>query len=295
MFFPQRYYSAFLLVLAFLLVSWFANQEVLAEKALYDQKSAYNRIIVTEDERGMRTLRFEKDGGRQSVVKMGDPDHLELPYARVMLLPLACVEAPQRVLIVGLGGGTIPMFLRRHFPETSIDVVEIDPKVVAVAKRFFGFREDAKMQVHVEDGRRFIEKHRDRYDIIFLDAYDSGRIPYHLVTREFLDAVRDALTARGVVAGNLWSTSREPPYRSMVRTYDHVFKSVKVFDVPNRTNRILIATARAKSIRWDKLSQRAEAISKRHRWGFNLGVYVRGGMQDTHPHRKTGRVLKDPE
>jgi len=69
-----------------------------------------------------------------------------------MVLGLAFVEQPKRVLIVGLGGGTIPSLLRKHYPKMTIDVVDIDPDVVAVAKKYFGFHEDDAMHVRVADG-----------------------------------------------------------------------------------------------------------------------------------------------
>src|SRR3989304_10594088 len=93
-----------------------------SQRVLYEKQSPYNTIVVTEDDRGLRTLWFEKGGARQSVVKVGDPDHLELPYARAMPVRLALVEKPERGLIVGLGGGTSPGFLPAHYPDTTIDV-----------------------------------------------------------------------------------------------------------------------------------------------------------------------------
>src|SRR3990172_5857273 len=148
------------------------------ETVLYEKASAYSTIVVTEEEHGLRTLRFGRGGPRQSVVKLGDPDYLALPYARVALVGLAMCEEPRRILVVGLGGGTLPSFLRKHYPDAVIDAVEIDPEVVDVARKFFGFREDARMQAHVGDGRNFIENVRPPgYDIIFLDAFGTDSVP----------------------------------------------------------------------------------------------------------------------
>src|SRR2546427_5564385 len=175
-----------------------------AQTVIYEKASPYNTIIVTEDHKGLRTLLFERGGGRQSVVKPGDPDHLELPYARTALAGLALCEEPRRMLVVGLGGGSLPMFLRAHYPAATIGVAEIDPDVVDGAKRFFGFREDERMRAHVGDGRAFIESVRQpHYDIIFLDAYGAHNVPEHLTTREFLQAVRRAVVPSGVVVGNI--------------------------------------------------------------------------------------------
>jgi spermidine synthase len=109
-------------------------------RTLYEQPSPYNTILVIEDKPGFRTLYFERGGALQSVAKLGDPDHLELPYAKTMLSGLALCSDPARILIVGLGGGTLPKFLHAHYPQAVIDTVDIDPDVIKVARQFFEFR-----------------------------------------------------------------------------------------------------------------------------------------------------------
>src|SRR5262249_712602 len=148
-----------------------------AESVIYEKNSAFGPIIVTEDEKGLRTLRFEKGGPRQSVVKPGDPDHLELPYARSAFAGLALSAEPRRMLAVGVVGAPLARFLRGHYPEGTIDAVDIDPDVVQVAKQYFGFREDERMRAYIEDGRKFIEKTSQPYDVIFLDAYGNDSLP----------------------------------------------------------------------------------------------------------------------
>ncbi len=263
------------------------------QKVLYEKQSRYNEILVTEDEQGLRTLWFEKGGARQSVVKVGDPDHIELPYARAMPVGLALVQPPKRVLIVGLGGGTIPGFLHKHYPKTVIDAVDIDPDVVDVAKRYFGFREDATMRAHVADGRRFIEQRRNRYDLIFLDAFGSENIPYHLATREFLQAVRQALTPQGVAVGNIWSRSSNPLYDSMVRTYQDVFDQLYMLDVRASGNKILLAVPRQGTVQRDDLSRRASTVSKQQQFPFDMGQLVQYGFRHPADDLHGGRVLRD--
>src|SRR4030042_944674 len=76
------------------------------QKVIYQKKSPYNTVVVTEDDQGMRTLLFDSGGVRQSVVKVGDPDHLELPYARAMWSGRGPCPGPKRVRVGGLGGRT---------------------------------------------------------------------------------------------------------------------------------------------------------------------------------------------
>ncbi|HKA58197.1 MAG TPA: fused MFS/spermidine synthase, partial [Gemmatimonadales bacterium] len=211
------------------------------ESVLYEKKSEYSTVVVTDEGDGLRALRFGRNGVRQSLVKPGDPEFLGLPYTRVALTGLGLCDAPRRMLVLGLGGGTLPAFLRRHYPDAEIDAVDIDPEVAFVAREYFGFREDARMRIHVADGRKFIESVRQPYDAIFLDAFGSDAVPPHLTTQEFLRAVRRAVSPGGVVIGNIWDRAYNRLYDSMVRTYREVFDELFVVAVADSGNRILLA------------------------------------------------------
>ena len=149
------------------------------------------------------------------------------------------------MLVIGVGGGTLPMFLRKHYPEAAIDAVDIDPQVIEVARKFLGFREDATLRAHAADGRAFIEAVREPYDVIFLDAFSSSELPAHLTTREFLQAVRRALAPSGVVVGNVWDRYANRLYDSMLRTYQDVFDELYVLSVPAAGNKISAGAAAA--------------------------------------------------
>lgn len=266
-----------------------------AEKILHKRVSPYTTIVVSETEDGLRILRFGDDDTRQSVVKLGDPDHLELRYARVMPVALALVETPQRVLIVGLGGGTIPSLLRKHYPRLAIDTVDIDPDVVAVAKQFFGFREDASLRAYVEDGRRYIEKSKEPYDVIFLDAYGEDNIPYDLATKEFLQAVRRATGPKGVVAANIWSSANNALHDAMLRTYQEVFDDLYLIDVQGCGNQILLALPRPVRLDRDELARRATRLSRERQFRYDMGEYVTSGFQHVRTKDPKARVLLDKD
>jgi spermidine synthase len=265
------------------------------DKVLYQKQSPYTLVTVTENDSGLRTLSFDKNQVRQSVAKVGDPDHLELPYARVMPAALAFVERPRRVLIIGLGGASIPNFLHKHFPKTVIDTVDIDPDVVEVARKFFDFREDATMRAHVGDGRKFVESVRDPYDIIMLDAYGSDNIPYHLATREFLLAVRRALAPDGVVVGNVWDRYSNSLYDSMVKTYVAAFEVLYQFDVPDAGNRILVGLPRGRPLGRQEVRSRAAAIVQAHGFRFDLADLLWQGYHRADAESWAGRILVDAD
>ncbi len=241
-----------------------------------------------------QTVIHEKASPYNSVVKPGDPDHLELPYARVALAGLALCEEPRRILVVGLGGGTLPMFLRTHYPAATIDVAEIDPDVVDVAKKFFGFVEDERMRAHVGDGRQFIERAPQAdYDIIFLDAFGARDVPKHLTTREFLQITRRALKANGVVVSNVWRPASNPLYDSMVRTHQEAFEELFILDVPGDVNNILLALPRQERVSQSELALRARKISMAKQFRFDLGELVERGFLHAREKNPRASVLGD--
>jgi spermidine synthase len=267
-----------------------------AQTVIYEKASPFNTIIVTEDHKGMRTLLFERGGGRQSVVKPGDPDHLELPYARVALAGLALCEEPRRILVVGLGGGSLPMFLRSHYPAAGIDVAEIDPDVVDVAKKYFGFREDERMHAYIGDGRQFIANARQAdYDIIFLDAFGARDVPKHLTTLEFLQITRRALKPGGVVVSNVWRPASNPLYDAMARTYQEAFEELFILDVPGDVNNIFLALPRRQALAHGEPALLARRISTSKRFRFDLGELVEYGFLNAREKNPRARVLRDAE
>ena len=114
---------------------------------------------------------------------------------------------PRCLLVLGLGGGVIPRDMRHYYPEAEIDVVEIDDAIPPLAVRYFAFKEDEKMKVHVQDGRVFIKKqlrHEEvpKYDIIVLDEECRLAQPLHAVEKGHgvtLGKRRPGLVCQGVV------------------------------------------------------------------------------------------------
>jgi len=217
-------------------------------------------IIVTEDSEGMRALRFEEGGARQSMVRPGEPLRLALPYTRMCMVGLAFVPTPRRILFIGLGGGAMPMFLHAVVPEASIDVVDVSPEVVEAAKRDFGFKEDERLRAHVADGRRFIESPGPRYELIFLDAYGPSRIPEHLATREFLGATRSRLEKGGAVVGNLMESGSNPLFASMVRSDQVSVRQLYRFAVRTSIIRILVGVSHSDTYSRESLVARAAQV-----------------------------------
>jgi spermidine synthase len=201
----------------------FAGATASAE-VVYTEKSLYRNIIVYEED-GLRCMKFGRHSlGRQTCMSLSDRNQLVFDYARMMMASLYLNPSPKKVLVIGLGGGTLPGTLSTMLPSVKIDAVEIDPAVVRVARRFFGFAPGAQTDVFEEDGRVFVKRMLKRgvkYDLVMLDAFDSEYIPEHLLTREFLIEVRGLLAEGGVLAANTFAASRL--YHHESATYHSAF------------------------------------------------------------------------
>jgi predicted membrane-bound spermidine synthase len=147
------------------------------------------------------------------------------------------------------GGGSITS-TRATAPEIEIDAVEIDPKVVEAATRFFGMNpQDGLLHIHVADARPWLARNEGKYDIVHVDLYQGGPcIPFYLITVEFFDAIRSHMSADGLLMMNLFDMSKDQEsLLSTVATLKQVFPTVAVVPVGNR-NRMLLAFPKATPI-----------------------------------------------
>lgn len=215
-------------------------------KLLHSERSLYREVLVYESG-SVRCICFTRYCriGRQTCQDVERPDRIVMNYPQMMLGALFVKPEPRSVLIIGLGGGTLPRALQEVVPHARIDVVEIDPAVVNVARRYFDLGQfelgqGGKLNVIEADGRVHVKRAlrgQQRYDLIMLDAFDHEYIPEHLLTREFLEEVKSLLTPSGVLAANTFSSSRLYDHEST--TYASVFP--QFFNL-KRENRVIIAS-----------------------------------------------------
>ena len=168
-----------------------------------------------------------------------------------------------------------PRAFHMHDPDMKIDVVDIDPKVLELARTHFYLEDTPNIRTIAADGRMFVRQAEDRYDCIVLDAFSiGGRIPFHLVTREFLSLCRDKLTEDGTFVMNINSAVDGPQSRifhSMLRTIEAVFPNTYAFAKDRRLgsdrdsrNIILLAIngdRRLTGPQWSELAEQHESDS----------------------------------
>ncbi|MEW6428755.1 MAG: fused MFS/spermidine synthase [Thermodesulfobacteriota bacterium] len=164
--------------------------------------------VIVADDLGRRSLYLDGDT-LQSRMILDDPVRLCMGYSQAMMCALFFQPAPRQVLLVGLGGGSLVKFLLEFCPEAAVEVVEIDPEIVAVAHRFFSLPDkDPRLRITVASGEEVVAARLaadERYDLLLLDAFDDNGPARALLEGEFLRRCRGLLSPAGVFAMNLWN------------------------------------------------------------------------------------------
>ena len=234
--------NAHLFLLLIVSLSVFINKG--EAEVIHSERSLYRNILV-EDLGDLRCLKFneKRSTSSQSCFLKSNPQSLVFNYTKLLFSALLVNDSPKRILIIGLGGGTMSNTLHQLYPDSIIDNVEIDPAVVKVARQYFGFFENHSVKTYEQDGRIFIKRalmKKQQYDWIIFDAFNGDYIPEHLLTKEFLLETKQLLSDNGVLTANTFSSSKLYAHESA--TYQHVFG--EFFNVRNHknNNRIILVS-----------------------------------------------------
>jgi spermidine synthase len=189
-----------------------------------------------------------------------------------MAVPVAYDNDVVNILEIGLGGGRTAWYLHKFLPETQVTSVELDPDVVALAKKYFGVHEEPNFDVIVDDGRMFLKNNIRSYDVILIDAYRAAFVPFHLLTKEFYEVVKSHLKPGGIVALNVEPTTIL--FDAAVVTVKAVFQNVDLYfaegnvmivayDGPPRSEADLMASANQKQVRFGFKYSLPDMVSQR--------------------------------
>jgi spermidine synthase len=266
-------------------------------EVIHRKNSLYNGIFVYKNG-SIVSLKFGKraTSSIQSQVDSNDPQRLMLEYTKMTFCGLLYKPEPKRMLVLGLGGGVIPRQMRHYFPAIEIDVAEIDPDIPPIATQFMGFKEDEKLNVYVDDGRMFIKKQLRRnpvpkYDMIVLDAFNGDYIPFHLMTKEFLQEVKGVLTDDGVVIANVFYTNRL--FDAEFKTFISVFDRSQAFFGTDSSNAMLVSPGPACPILTQQEAvEHAKQVQQSHNLSFDFVEIAELLRPDAYPDRKA-KVLTD--
>jgi spermidine synthase len=250
------------------------------------RESLYNNIFIFGDKDTVTmTFGHNKRYYTESSMKLSDPGALTVEYTRLMTLGIAYPPKLERILEIGLGGGRTVSYLKAALPDTAILAVEIDKDVVELAKKYFRFTESASLRTVVSDGRSFLMRDNDRWDVILIDAYRGPFVPFHLLTKEFYTLVKSRLAPGGVVVQNIEPSTML--FDSATATLASVFRSVDLYDGGGN---VVAVGYDAPSLPQAELLGRAAKVQAKYNLRYDLRTLAEGRRVLQRP---TGKIMTD--
>jgi spermidine synthase len=257
------------------------------DQTLYEGDSIYHHITISQNG-GERCMVFgRKRDLRQTCVNLARPDDSIFEYTSMMFAGFLFRPDAKKVCLIGLGGGYIPTVFRMHLPQVQLQTVEVDPHVEKLAKQYFSFAVPPGQTLAIDDGRQFLKKSRERYDQIWLDAFNSDYIPAHMTTKEFLKLVKSRLNDGGIVIQNVFGGNNL--YDAQIATFRSVFARVFVFEGQKSGSRIIVASDRPA---FEPAGLRKQA----EKWGGKIGridLIAEAGKCVIAPAPKDAPILTD--
>lgn len=273
--------TASVAILAFgVTLSMFIMNTKRHESIIFDKNTFYHRIRVQKQDRytddSLKVIYLDStvEGAQYEKSK-----EIPIEYQRYWELVKVFAPEPKSAAFLGAGSFTMPEALADSYPDAKIDVMEIDPEVVEVGRRFFRVNDYPQISPVVGDARRSLRMSERKYDLIFGDAYNGIRyIPAHLVTKEFFEIVKSSLSDNGVYMMNIITAiegENSKLFHGIVNTVMQSFEHIHVFsvnphDMKEAQNIILVAANRKMDM---KLSARFHGKEKKRLEGL-LSTYI---------------------
>ncbi|MDH5359018.1 MAG: hypothetical protein OEX03_00580 [Gammaproteobacteria bacterium] len=207
-------------------------------KLIYSSTDIYGVIEVYQDTL-LRSLHFGTPA-RQSAMYPERPHILPLSYSRFMLAPLLFIDNPKKILILGLGAGSLLQHFLYH-SDATIDTVELRQAVVEVATEYFHLPvDDEQHNSYVMPALDFLQRNGNQYEICLVDIYNDQGIDETLLDGTFFDSLKTKLTNNGICCINLWS-SHPKRYLQICELINLAFPHMMILPVPRKGNVIIMA------------------------------------------------------
>lgn len=218
---------------------------------------------------GVRALHLGNDT-IQSAMRIKAPYELELAYTRGMMAFLLFADDALQVLAIGLGGGSVPKYIHHYLPAITTTVLEINPRVIQIARSHFYLPDDDdRLRVIEGDGVTYLQQNPEDTQVLMIDAFDSYGIPDAMCTQAFFDTCAEAVTADdGLLVINLWGSDKN--FDVYLQRIEQSFDGrVLMLPTGRPGNIVVFGFRRAPAdLRWASLRERAKTLEAGHRIEF---------------------------
>jgi spermidine synthase len=237
----------------------------------------YDKPFIVDDGR-RRFLHFDLDTV-QSAMELERPVRLALAYTRKMMAFLLFNRAPERILLLGLGGGSLAKFCYRHLSTVALTAVEANPDVIELREEFCIPADDNRFRVIQADGAEYVSLLSPCKDVILADACDRDGVAPELNSVEFYRNARRCLAPGGVFVTNICgdADSRAAHLVKLRNAFDDEFLTLPV---KQHGNLIVFGFQRSSpDVPWEHIE--ADAAGLKRRFGLDFPKYARRIALDT--------------
>ncbi len=198
----------------------------------------------------------------QSAMKLSAPNDLELAYTRYMMGFLLFHPDPKKILMIGLGGGSLAKFIFHNLPQTTIIAIEVNAQIITVAYNHFLLPDNPRLQVITAEGGEYLANYTEQTDILMVDGFDDGCQVASLCQQDFYDLAYKVLTKNGVLVINL--LSQDKGRRNYLQRIENSFDGHVVSMLSEvRGNQIVFAFKRNPGkLAWKALKNQAKELEK---------------------------------
>ncbi len=234
----------------------------LPQDVILETESVYNQIkLINKEGKILLTLNSQRDSLAQS--GHADPNTgSSWSYLDSLFGVGPLIEPVDNLLVLGMAAGSTILQHQTFSPQIKIDAVEIDPRIIKIAKDEFGLKENENLRIWQADARPFLAKSQKQYDMIEIDLFQgSPYIPFYVATQEFFEATAEHLSPNGIIMMNVYAPGRREILEPILNTLASVYPSV--YKIPLRNNFIILATnskTSTEEIR-EKLKKQEEKVS----------------------------------
>ncbi len=237
-------------------------------------RTAYNNVDAVFDN-GQLQLQDNMDS-LHSVIDIKNPHHLVMENLQMMMISLLFHTNPRKILLLGIAGGSLIHFLRFHYPQSSIDAVDIDAEMIELlgTKGLLPLA-DSRLTYHLLDAFEYLQKSEELYDLILIDLFINTVTPAALLTPKLQQKIESSLSNPGIVACNLLFED-ERDYREIYQHFQELYDGQALQLIPeDLENQLLLGfKGRFEQASMGELLLRAQQLSEQH--GFdhcaNLGA-----------------------
>lgn len=246
------------------------------EKLVKEIHSKYSHIKIV-DYGSLRSLLFVRDSGEEvveSTLDISSPQTLFLLYTQKMFASFLFGDMPKKVLLAGLGGGSMVHFINYYFPKIQMDIVEIDPEIVKIARDYFALKENKMNKIILADIYKYLNSSKNSYDVIFMDAFlkpsqetDSTGVNLKQKQKEFFDNLKKNLSPKGVVAFNI---NYHKEYMKDIQTMKENFPNIYIFHKEKAGNIIVICSTEKQRYSKEFMQKRGEWLDREFKPNFSF-------------------------